>query len=136
MAWITPKVDWTISDNINFGDFNRIENNILELYTYLQSIQYNVPLPTTTNTSRTVLSIDFLSSINRIEANLDNIRIAFLSPSDYIPRKTWTVGKGFDFTDANRLEGNTSRLLNWGMLVYQSYRYCGTYNCGETGGLG
>jgi hypothetical protein len=85
--------------------------------------------------NRTVKSIDFLSSINRIEANLDNIRLAFFSPADYLPKETWTVGKGFDYTDANRLEGNTSRLLSLGMSVYQSYRYCGTFNCGESGGL-
>jgi hypothetical protein len=134
MAWIEPKLNWLESDYMNFVDWNRIENNILELRNYLVSIQYNPPA-ITTNTTRNNLSIDFLSSINRIEANLDNIRLAFFSPADYLPKETWTVSKGFDYTDANRLESNTSRLLILGMSVYQSYRYCGTFNCGETGGL-
>lgn len=135
MPWIEPKLNWVKENSINYVDFNRIENNIYELALYLQSIQYAVPSPSATNTSRTVSSIDYLSSINRIESNLDNIRVAFLTPADYLPKKTWTVGKGFDYTDANRLESNTSRLLSWGMSVYQSYRYCGTVTCGESGGL-
>jgi hypothetical protein len=92
-------------------------------------------VPNNINKKRNYYSIDFLSSINRIEANLDNIRLAFVSPADYLPKETWIVGKTFDYTDANRLEGNTSRLLQWGMSVYQSYRYCGTFKCGESGGL-
>ena len=28
MAWITPKVDWTSDDYINFTDYNRICNNL------------------------------------------------------------------------------------------------------------
>jgi hypothetical protein len=135
MAWITPKLDWTISNFINFDDFNRIENNILELYTYLQSIQYTVPLPSATNTTRTVSSIDYLSSINRIENNLDAIRLAFINPIGYLGKKTWTVEMNFDYMDANRLEGNTNTLLSLGVLVYQSFRYCGTFSCGESGGL-
>ena len=135
MTWITPKLDWNASNWINYADWNRIENNIKELKDYLVSIQYAPPEPVSTNTTRTVLSIDFLSSINRIENNLDAIRLAFLSPADYLPKKTWTVGLGFDYTDANRLESNTNSLLNWGMLVFQSYRYSGTFSCGESGGL-
>ena len=133
MAWITPKLDWNASNWINYDDWNRIENNILELCNYLISIQYSPPTPVSTNTTRNNLSIDFLSSINRIEANLDNIRLAFLSPADYLPKKTWTVGLGFDYSDANRLESNTNSLLNWGMTVFQSYRYCGAVTCGEDG---
>jgi hypothetical protein len=134
MAWIDPKLNWLEGDYINFVDWNRIENNILELRNYLASIQYSPPVLTTI-TNRDYKSIDFLSSINRIEANLDNLRVAFFSPADYLPKETWIVGKTFDYADANRLEGNTSRLLTLGMSVYQSYRYCGTVTCGEWGGL-
>lgn len=135
MAWITPILNWTAADEINYPDWNRIENNIQELYNYLVSIQYYPPAPVGTVTSRDNLSIVWLSTINRIESNLDALRVAFLTPADYLPKKTWFVGLGFDYTDANRLESNTNSLLQWGMLVYQSYRYCGTYACGDTGGL-
>lgn len=32
MAWQTPKTDWTAADGVRADDFNRIEENILELY--------------------------------------------------------------------------------------------------------
>lgn len=135
MAWIAPKLDWNASNYINYPDWNRIENNIFELYTYLNSIQYTVPLPSATNTTRTVSSIDYLSSINRIENNLDAIRLAFINPVGYLGKKTWTVGKGFDFNDANRLETNVKQLYDLGFTTFQNYRYCGTQTCGNTWGL-
>lgn len=32
MAWIQPKLDWTVVDGVAFGDLNRIEGNINEVY--------------------------------------------------------------------------------------------------------
>jgi hypothetical protein len=135
MAWITPKLNWTIDDYIHAVDFNRIENNILELYNYLVSLGYTIPTPASTNTTRTLSSIDFLSSINRIENNLDVIKSASISPIGYLGKKVWTVGIGFDYTDANRLETNTKQLYDLGLQVFQSFKYCGTFNTGQSGGL-
>jgi hypothetical protein len=134
MAWIAPKIDWTDDDKINFADFNRIENNLNEVAAYLNSIQYSIPAMTSV-TNRTISSIDFISSINRIEQNLETIRINFVTPPSYIPGKTWTVSKGFDYTDANRLESNLQLLLDYGLLVYKSFRRCGALICGDQGGL-
>lgn len=133
MAWMTPKTDWNATNAINYGDFNRIENNILELQTYLVSIQYAAPTPTATNTTRTVTSFDYISSINRIENNLDAIRQAFITPAGYLSMRTWSVGTKFDYNDANRLESNTKSLLDLGMNVYQSFRYSGSFVCGSDG---
>lgn len=135
MSLITPKIDWVSSDEINYTDFNRIESNILELHAYLTSLGYTIPIPISTNTSRTYSSIDFLSSINRIENNLENIKLASISPIGYVGKKTWVVGLGFDFNDANRLEGNTKTLYDLGLQVFQSFKYCGTFAAGQSGGL-
>lgn len=132
MAWVAPKVDWLPSDSINAADFNRIESNMVELVTYLNSIQYTMPALTTV-TNRTQTSIDFLSSINRIETNLDSIRAAFLTPPEYGAKETWTLGKRFDYEDAIRLEKNVQILMDYGLLVFESFRYCGTFNCGDGG---
>ncbi|NRF91523.1 LamG domain-containing protein [Paenibacillus frigoriresistens] len=83
--------------------------------------------------NRDVKSIDYLSSINRIENNLDAIRLAFINPVGYLGKKTWTVGKTFDFNDANRLETNVKQLYDLGFTTFQNYRYCGTQTCGEWG---
>lgn len=129
---INTRTDWAISEAINPEDWNRIESNMSEVSTFLNAIQYANTTPSVV-TNRTNISIDYLSSINRIENNLEALRVAFITPADYLPKKTWTVGKGFDYSDANRLEKNTKSLLDWGMLVYQSYRRCGALICGGGG---
>lgn len=134
MAWIAPKLNWVGTDSINFADFNRIENNAQEVATYLNSIQYHIPSLTTV-TSRTNVSIDFLSSINRIEQNLEAIRTNFVTPPGYLSAETWVKGKGFDYTDANRLEANLQLLLDYGVLVFKSFKYCGATITGDQGGL-
>ena len=31
MAWVTPKINWTKTDRINYADYNRIKNNLAYL---------------------------------------------------------------------------------------------------------
>lgn len=131
----TYKTDWDIESTINFDDWNRIESNILDLAVYLNDIQYAVPTPTVV-TNRTEKSIDFLSSINRIEANLGAIHDAFgMSPPTYLEQRTWGVGQGFGFEDANRLENNTQIMKTYGDLIQKSFRRSGAFTCGQQGGL-
>ena len=132
MAWETPKLDWLTTDSINAADWNRIESNMQEVVTYLNSIQYPIAAITTV-TDRTQTYVDTLTSINRIESNLDSIRVAFLTPPGYGVAETWTSGKGFDNLDAIRLENNIKLLMDYGLLVYQSFRYCGAALCGDMG---
>lgn len=132
MAWLAPKLDWLPTDSINATDFNRIESNLDEVVVYLNSIQYTTPAITSV-TNRTQTYVDTLASINRIESNLDSIRLAFLTPPGYGAMETWTSGKGFDHEDAIRLEQNIQFLMDYGLLVYQSFRYCGAAVCGDAG---
>lgn len=130
MSWIVSKLDWSPNDFINYDDFNRIENNVQEVAAYLNSIQYSVPILAIV-VDRNYSWIDFISSINRIEQNIETIRTSFITPGGYGPAKTWSAGKGFSFEDANRLERNLALLLNLGMLVYESFVYCGSFICGQ-----
>lgn len=134
MAWITPKFDWTSADYLNVADFNRIENNTQEVANYLNSIQYVIPALTVV-TNRTNTYSDYISSINRIEQNLEKIRTNFITPPGYGATEVWVVRKGLDFTDVNRLEYNLKLLMDYGLLVFQSFRHCGAYTCGDQGGL-
>lgn len=84
---------------------------------------------------RDYYSIPFLSDINRIEQNIDYIRTNFMTPVGFGAAETWTVGKTFDHEDAIRLEQNVKLLIDTGVLVYQSFVYCGTIRAGESGGL-
>lgn len=135
MAETFYKTDWFITDYVNYYDWNRIESNILDLAQYLQSIEYIVPTPSVV-TDRTVHSVPFLSMINRIENNLGAIHTAFgMDPPTYLAQKQWVGGQGFTYEDANRLENNTQIMKTYGQLIVQSYRYCGSFTCGEQGGL-
>jgi hypothetical protein len=86
-------------------------------------------------TNRDYYSIPFLSDINRIEQNIDYIRNNFMTPAGYGGAETWTAGKPFDHEDAIRLEQNVKLLIDTGVLVYQSFVYCGTIRAGQSGGL-
>jgi hypothetical protein len=128
---INPKTDWTSEDYYNFEDLNRVEVNIKFVAEYLKSIDYNIPLQEII-IDRGMETIDFLSSINRVENNLESIRSKMeIIPPEYGFMKIWTNRMGFDFTDANRYERNLELLYLWATRIFDSYRYCGTFSCGE-----
>lgn len=133
MAWITPKTDFTADDYYNYSDFNRVENNTNYLRDYLISLGYKVPL-IEIKTNRDNINIDFLSSMNRIEDNIEVIKNTFIKSSEHL-NKAWTLGLGFSYLDANRLEENLRYLKYYSERVPDSYIYCGTINCGEGGTL-
>lgn len=130
MAWLNPKTDWGKTDYYNADDLNRVENNTLEVANYLRNILYTIPLENTI-TDRDTTSIDFISSINRVERNIDAIKNYFLTPPGWVNKKVWILGIGFDYTDANRLESNLNSLYTWAQLAKDNLVYCGTFSCGE-----
>lgn len=136
MAWIEPKLNWKDTDKYNAADFNRVENNTVEVANRLNDLMYLISLGAT-NTGRDTSYIDFISSINRIENNIDIIKNGFLSPPGWQDKKTWSVGMGFDYKDANRLENNLFLLYSWSQIAKDNLIYSGTFNCGADweGGL-
>lgn len=127
---ISPKINWTSDDYYNYADVNKVESNIKIVANYLESIGYIIPLEDVI-TNRNMLSIDFISSINRVERNLDNIRVNMITPPSYETMKVWSNKMGFSFDDANRYEKNLLLLYKWAQLIKESYKYCGTFACGE-----
>lgn len=126
---IIVKEDWTSEDSAEFSDFDRIETNMQTLRNMLVAIQYAIPAMSFT-IGRDQAYIDLLSSIDRIESNLEAIRVNFVTPSGYPGSKTWAVGRGFDYNDMIRLEKDVRLLFEYAGLVYDSFVYCGTINCG------
>jgi len=127
---IPSRTNWTANDYYNAEDLNRVEANTQFIVEYLESIDYDVPLEEI-NTGRDMLSIDFVSSINRIERNLDSIRSNMITPPSYEDMRTWTNKMGFSYLDANKYEKNLELLYLWATRIFDSYKYCGTFNCGE-----
>jgi len=130
---ITTIEDWASTDAVSHSDFNRIETNTQTLRNMLTAMSYVIDTMTFT-TGRTMSSIEFLSSITRIENNIETIRGAFLTPPDYEGAETWSVGKGFDYIDMNRLETNIRSLFNYAANVYDSFFRCGQINAGNARG--
>lgn len=128
---IPGKTNWTSEDYYNFEDLNRVEANTQFVVEYLESIDYNIPTVEIV-TSRGMESIDFISSINRIESNLESIRSEMdILPPNYGTMKIWTNKIGFSFEDANRYERNLELLYFWAQKIFDGYRYCGEFICGE-----
>jgi hypothetical protein len=126
------KTNWLSTDFLSASEMNRIENNINLLAIHLRSIQYQIP-SLEVKTNRTRVSIDYLSDINRIEQNLEVLRLRFLTPPNYLEAKVWTKVKTFDYNDANRLEANTQLMREYADRVVSSFRYCGAINAGGGG---
>ena len=93
MSWINPKTDWKEIDYYNFTDLDRVENNTAEIIAFLKSIKFIVPVITSV-TDRDMTKVEFLSSINRVEANIEAIRKNFITPPGYQAKKVWSLGRG------------------------------------------
>lgn len=127
---IPGKTNWTSNDYYNAEDLNRVEANTQFVAEYLESIDFTIPLEEV-KAGRDMISIDFISSINRIERNLDSVRSNMITPPGYGPMRVWTNRIGFDYRDANRYERNLELLYKWAHLIFDSYKYCGEFVCGE-----
>lgn len=128
--WITPKLNWTPSDYYNFNDLNRVENNTEFIRDYFNDIGFKIPLMTF-NKTRDVNWIELISSINRVEQNIEGIKNNSFIPPEYISGKVWSNANVFNYEDANRYERNLEYFKIWGQRVIDSFIYCGEFYCGE-----
>jgi hypothetical protein len=129
---IEPRTNWTADDYYNFDDMNRVEANTQYVAEFLNSLSYRIP-DLVVETGRDMTDIDFIPSVNRVEQNIEKIRNRFLTPPGYKVTKVWALGMGFDYRDANRLEGNLKLLYEWAIIAKDNQIYCGTFACGEEG---
>ena len=130
--WIEPKIDWTANDYYNAEDLNRVESNTKYIADYLTGLSYKIP-ELEVKTDRDITSIDSVSSINRIEENIEAIEDNFITPPGYQNSKNWALGMSYDYRDANRLENNLKLLYEWALIAKENLVYCGTFACGEEG---
>ena len=131
MPWITPKTDWTSTDYFNTVDINRVENNTQDLRSFF--ILIYIPMKELTFiTNRTIQDYDKVSSINRLESNIEYLCSRLIVPSTWY-QKTWTYTTYFSYEDTNRWEQTLELLYNYANLALQGYRYCGTFSSGQEG---
>jgi LysM repeat protein len=128
------KRDWGPKDFYNFEDLNRVEEATLVVKEKIGLFRgLSIDLDEVF-TGRTEKTIEDAHSLNRIETNLERLKLSFPKPSIFDLSKTdWTHDKPFDFSDANRYE----------RMLYDMYyniennisniRYCGQVIAGEEG---
>lgn len=131
---IPLKTDWLPGDYYNADDLNRVEADTQYIASVAEQLGYAVVLEDVV-TDRDQRSIEFAASLSRVERNIAAIANGFLAPPGYQQPRTWTSLMVFDYRDATRLERNLQLLHDWLVKVADSFRYCGTFACGEDGGI-
>lgn len=131
MAWVTPKTDWTQDDLYNYFDLNRVETNIEAVVELLSLFGYEMGTYTFVK-DRTEVGIEYLSSVNRLEDILDDVRIKFgVTPTGWGAKRIWDINTKFSHLDAIRWENNSILLKDFLLLAYYNYKYCGTFYTGR-----
>jgi hypothetical protein len=128
------KLDWQPTDFYNFEALNRVElatrivrDRMIDFYKKVITLE-------AAKTNRTILSIEFADSLNRIERNIAKLVSGF--PSAYSKnfdemKTTWIYNDPFDFSDAIRLERNLYTMFNIIEGNVSSVPYTGTTITGE-----
>ncbi|MBU5439508.1 hypothetical protein KQI42_15945 [Tissierella sp. MSJ-40] len=128
-GWTDPKTDWTYKDYYNFWDLNRVENNVIYISELLTLFDEKVDIET--YIERSIDTIEFAESLNRIEKNIDILATRY-KPSGWQESKLdWQYDDSFSYEDANRLERNLELLYKHYRGNLDSYKYCGMINVGE-----
>jgi hypothetical protein len=131
MSWQTPKTDWDNEDFANYGDFNRVESNIQEIQTQLNT--YLTPLALTTLiTNRNNTNFPYADTLNNIESNIQTLRNSFgYTPQGFsLEKKTWSALQSFDYTNLDRWETNLLLLYTLVINTISDLEYCGKSICG------
>ena len=105
VALINPKTNWTNTEKYNYGDINKVEGNTSLIFNYYDDIGFTIPV-TSFITNRTLVDRDTVSSINRLENNIEALAIGIMYPPTWKSKVTWTRARGFTYNDANRWEYN------------------------------
>jgi len=130
ISLVTPKTNWVADNFYNADDYNRVETNTILIANYYIGLGYPISLSTTI-TNRDKASYDLVSSVNRLESNIDEIRAKLITPPNYQTKRIWDYTSTFDYKDANRWESNLNLLNLWGLNIQKSFRYCGTFSSGQ-----
>ncbi|QNK86422.1 hypothetical protein H7992_14260 [Sporosarcina sp. resist] len=129
MGWIEPRLDWKSIDFYNFGDLNRVENNVAVVADLLR---YFIPVPDLVIVAnRSMTRIETAPSLNRIERNSNLLRERY-TPSGWLEHSDdWATLSPFTYKDAFRLENNMFLLYTYYIGNIGIQPVCGAFICGE-----
>lgn len=127
---IDEKFDWTQTDKYNYGDINKVEGNVELIFDYFSNLSYPIAIDSII-TNRNYTSIDVVSSINRLEDNIEALRESVVNPPEYLCTKLWDRDSEFSYIDANRWELNLFYINLWADRMVQDFKYSGTFSSGQ-----
>lgn len=106
MAWVEPKVDWKPEDWFNIEDYNRIKNNIDEVFQIAVLLYPNTKI-LDMGTDKKYEDYYYAEDFNTFEENLERIRNAVF-PFDIGEKKVFYANQSFiDAQELNRVERAT-----------------------------
>jgi hypothetical protein len=99
------KLDWLPSDFYNYEDLNRVEsaiNVVKKRVAEYKGVLVSIISP---NLNRALNSFEYADSINRIETNIERLKLTFSEAYNFPEMKTtWKYNDNFSFADARRYE--------------------------------
>lgn len=131
---LLPLKTWGPNDEYGPEELNRIEANTQYIAEYLEDAGYPAILESV-KVDRDITGYEFGDSLSRVERNIDALAQGFIAPPGYQAPKAWSAGMRHSYVDANRLEQNLHLLHNWALGVVASFKHCGSFACGEDGGI-
>ncbi len=130
-SWITPVTNRIASSYYNYTDVNRVDNNIKYLDEYVNA---NIGIVGTLTAYTTQDNSNYGTSdlINLLETNINIIKdVLTYDPLSWVTlSESWVGNSAFFYTDANNLEQNLLTLKTNFELIFQSLRFCGTFQVG------
>jgi hypothetical protein len=127
------KTDWNSSDFYNFNDLNRVESATEIIANQIKELRY-INLSLSLVKDRTVKSFVFAENLNRIENNILLLKDAFPVEIPFERSKvTWQYNDPFDYSDANRLEKDLSKLYQHFKANILKFPYPGQFTTGQEG---
>ncbi len=126
--WVEPVINRTVYNKgyLNDDVLNRIEDNCSYIAGQLFFYGYQISLVTKTDWTKT----DFpdLNQINRIRDNINELIEVYHKMPGSPDIRYWN---SLDWQDANSLELNLLNLNTILENMKNSFKYCGTFNCGQ-----
>lgn len=131
-TWIDIK---TFDENsaYNAVDINRENNNLQVVKDLLLSYGFPAITPKPIKANYTRTSFPTVSAINDVRTNINSIIGGFYPVNAPIIVINPTRKQKFDFNEANKLELNLEAMRVLLDAIKDSFRYCGTFSCGEDG---
>ena len=130
----TLKLDWMPTDYYNYQDLNRVESATLVVRDKIVLFRGEIVPLDEVFSARTQETIEYADSLNRIETNLERMKLTFPNPSMFDISKTdWTQDKPFDFSDATRYERMLHEMYYTIENNISNIPYCGQLVAGQEG---